>query len=316
MKEYIENVLHQNIRLLPYEEKNKLPLHYRGLFEFWLMFIQEQECLVAAPKENINLAHLRKYHKQLEIYTGRRCVLFLQNMNYYLRDTLLIEGIPFVWEGHQVYLPFLGVLLDSNQRKIVPVCTQISFLTQKLLLQAIYQNWKKITVTKAAVLLDVTKTSVTRCFDEMEALELPYLLKKGRSRELSCETDKVHMWETLQPFLRYPVLATVMLRKPVSEKLPLSGISALSHYSLLQNDSYPTLAVTKKNHSVLTLSDNELSPAGEIPGCVIQKLGYQIFFGNGIAVDPLTVALSLTEEQKSDPRIAKAVDDMLEEFVW
>ena len=27
------------------------------------------------------------------------------------------------------------------------------------------------------------------------------------------------------------------------------------------------------------LSDNELLPAGEVPGCVIQKRGYQIYFG-------------------------------------
>ena len=44
---------------------------------------------------------------------------------------MLKEGIPFVWEGHQIYLPFLGILLDDHPRQEVPACIQISYLTQK-----------------------------------------------------------------------------------------------------------------------------------------------------------------------------------------
>ena len=57
-------------------------------------------------------------------------------------------------------------------------------------------------------------------------------------------------------------------------------------------------------------------PAGEDPACIIQELGYQIPFGNGDAVDPLTVILSISEEEKSDPRVSMAIDEMLEEHVW
>lgn len=57
-------------------------------------------------------------------------------------------------------------------------------------------------------------------------------------------------------------------------------------------------------------------PAGEDPACIIQELGYQIPFGNGDAVDPLTVILSISEEAKSDPRVSMAIDEMLEEHVW
>ena len=44
---------------------------------------------------------------------------------------MMEEGIPFVIEGKQVFLPFIGYLLSKeNERELAPVHL-ISFLTQK-----------------------------------------------------------------------------------------------------------------------------------------------------------------------------------------
>jgi hypothetical protein len=67
---------------------------------------------------------------------------------------------------------------------------------------------------------------------------------------------------------------------------------------------------------VKNLSAGRLSPSGETPGCIIQELGYWILYEDGKAVDPLTVALSTRQEDKENPRISMAIDDMLEEYVW
>ena len=48
----------------------------------------------------------------------------------------------------------------------------------------------------------------------------------------------------------------------------------------------------------------------------ILRVSYRNSFGNGDAVDPLTVILSISEEEKSDPRVSMAIDEMLEEHVW
>ena len=47
-----------------------------------------------------------------------------------------------------------------------------------------------------------------------------------------------------------------------------------------------------------------------------QELGYWIPFENEVAADPLTIAISISNEAKEDPRISKAIDEMLEEYVW
>ena len=316
MKEYIEKILHQDVMISAYEDIQKLPLAYQSSYELNVMTIGTQEALIAAPKEKIPLATLRKQQRQMTIYTGLPCVLYLTDINYYARDTMLEEGIPFVWEGHQIYLPFMGTLLDDHQGRIITPCVKISFLTQKLLLTALYQCWQNVTVTKAAGILGVSKMSITRCFDEIEALNIPYLTVRSRARTITADTDKRKMWETLQGVLRNPVITTYALQKELDKLLPMSGTMALAHYSMLDEGPYPIFAMTKKDLAEIKITADKLVPAGEIPKCMIQELGYQILFEDGEAVDPLTTALTISEEERSDPRVSMAVDEMLEEYVW
>lgn len=316
MQEYMEKILHQEVQLSPYEEIQKLPLIYRSAYDLKKMTVSDQEALLAAPVEKIPLATLRKQQHQMSLHTGLPCVLYLKNMNYYTRNALLNEGIPFVWEDHQIYLPFMGTLLDENKRRALPSCMQISFLTQKLLLTALYQGWQDISVTKAAAILDVSKMSVTRCFDELEALDLPCLKIRRRARRFFADRDKKAMWECIRPILSDPVIKSYALKDKPDIALPMAGTMALAHYSLLDEGEFPIFAITKKDLAAVDVSADKRSPAGEMPQCVIQELGYRIVFEDGAAVDPLTVVLSINETELSDPRISMAVSEMLEEHVW
>ena len=316
MKEYIERILHQDVLILPYADMERLPLTYRRGYDIKMMNVGGQSALLAIPVEKTPLAVLRKQQHQMMVYTGLPCVLYMTDMNYYTRNVMLDEGIPFVWEGHQVYLPFLGVLLDDHKRQAVPTRAQISYLTQKLLLSALYQNWQKVSVTKAAKMLDVSKMSITRCFDELEACDVPYLTVRSRARSISADVDKKAMWDNLQGILRSPVITSYALKKLPGFNLPLSGLAALAHYSMLDDGPFPIYAITKKDLPAVGLSNDMLAPAGEDPACIIQELGYRILFGDGDAVDPLTVVLSISDEEKSDPRVSMAIDEMLEEYVW
>lgn len=316
MKEYIEAILHQNIQLIPYEEQYKLPLAYRNAYHLNRMIINGQEALLAAPVEKIPLATLRKQYRQMAVYTGLPCVLYLKETNYYGRDAMLEEGIPFVWEGHQIYLPYIGALLEDQKRPALRSCNQISYLTQKLLLMALYEGWQRITVTKAAEKLGVSKMSITRCFDELEAMDIPYLMVRSRARSISADADKKAMWEKIKPILRNPIITTYALKEKPDIQLPIVGTMALAHYSMLDESNRPTYAITKKKLSEIDLSAGRQTPAGEIPGCTIQEMGYQISFEDGSAVDPLTIVLGMGEEELSDPRVSMAIDEMLEEHVW
>ena len=316
MKEFIEKTLHQDILLVPYAETGNFPLVLRNGYNLFAVTIGSSEFLLAEPINRTNLAILRKEQQQIESITNTRCALFLHSMNHYTRDTMVKEGIPFVWEDHQVFLPFLGIILDAGRKTIIVAKEKISFLTQKLLLTALYHNWNGMTVSNAALKLEVTKTSVSRCFDEIEALSLPFLSLRSRARKLSIGTDRRGYWNTITPYLRSPVITSYQLRQPIEGEQMLAGLTALSYYSMLDDNQPKTVAVTKKDIASLSLSYDMLTPAGESPVCVVHEVGYRIEFGTGVAEDPLSVVLSLNDEEKEDPRISLAVDEMLEAHVW
>jgi hypothetical protein len=41
-----------------------------------------------------------------------------------------------------------------------------------------------------------------------------------------------------------------------------------------------------------------------------------VSFGKGDAIDPLSLLLSLTDDEKADERIEISIREMLEEYVW
>lgn len=315
MKQFIENALHQDVKINTYKAAQKLPLILQGSYNIFVLTINGQSCLLAEPKIELGLATLRKQHRSMEKLTGQFCVLYLKKLNSYPREKMLEEGIPFIWENHQIYMPFLGILLNQNEARVLKPCTKISFLTQKLLLMMLYNQWKNVTVTKAAQLLDVTKTSVTRCYDEIECLEIPVLKKRGRTRILSAYLDKKELWNRIKPYMRNPLLQEFYLEENLSDTLPKSGISALCEYTLLNDNAYRTSAIVKSQLSEFDIKNKKQVPAGENPGSVVQELGYTIDYKDMGIIDPLTVYL-LMEKEKEEPRVEKALDEMLEEYVW
>jgi hypothetical protein len=315
LKAFIEKTLHQNIELVRYDKPEQLPLLLKSKYELYDMEINGQHCLLARPMKAIGLIELRKQQKRLESLTGMYCVLYLTRMNPYSREKMLEEGIPFVLENSQVYMPFLGVLLSPKETRTLKPCSRVSFLTQKLLLLALYEGWEKVTVTMAAEYLNVSKMSITRCFDEIESLEIPIMENKGRIRYISCKGNKKTQWEVLKAFMRSPVIQEFYLEEDISANFIKSGISALSEFSMLEDNRYPTCAITKAQIKEYGIRERKQVPKGEVPGCIVQELGYLIPYNGGKVIDPLTTSL-IMENEREDPRVDKALDEMLEENVW
>lgn len=314
---FVSSVLHQSCQVQETDATDMLPLAYRKRFYFYKLKADQIECLIAEPVEHIALPQIRAQYLLIGRSLGLRCVLYLQHLTYYARDVLIREGIPFIWENHQVYLPFLGIVLGTTADRDIKRVDCISFLTQKMLLRSLYESWTDITATLASEKMQVSKMSVTRCFDEVDALNLPFIIKKGRSRIYSADTDKKKMWAVIRPIMRSPLITTFYLRDTLDDDTYLrSGYSALSDYSMLEDNVYPTYALTKNTLSAFREKKYSECMAEEEPVCLVQELGYQIPFLNEKDVDPLTVSLLISSEERADPRVDQAIDEMLENYVW
>lgn len=316
MKDYLEKTLRQKVSIKANNSLcDKLPLAFKGRYYFFDIETNGMHWVAIKPKSDAGLVTLRKDRAKVQSAAGLNCAIFMDSTTCYIKEKLIEEGIPFVLEDKQVYLPFIGFLLTSSgERDIAPV-QLISYLTQKLILTAIYEKWDKVTVSEAAVRLGVTKTSVTRCFDEIEYLSIDILDAKGKSRAITVSEDRKQLWEKLQSVLRNPVISRYELREDLLLDKK-AGITALCEYSLLSDNDYPTYAITKKEITNTGIKKMKRVCRGEEIGCVVLELGYFIDFDNKKIEDPLSVVLSLSDEEKQDERVCISINEMLEEYVW
>ena len=316
MKEFLEKSLRQQVTIMEDKELyKKFPLVYRGRYDIFKVETNGVVWMAIYPKDNVGLIMLRRDRAKVEKITGLNCAIFLDRTTFYIKEQLLEEGIPFVPKGKQVYLPFIGYLLSKeNERELAPVHL-ISFLTQKMLLMAIYERWNEVKVSDVAKRIGVSTKSASRCFDELEYLNIDVLGMKGKSRVINIPDDRKQLWQQIERVLRNPVIRRFVLREDMKIEKK-AGISALCEYSLLSDNVYPTYAVTKRELKASGVKvEKQVSELEEI-GCVVLELGYFIdFLGKGFQ-DPLSVVLSLTGEEQEEERVDISINEMLEEYVW
>ena len=316
MKDFLEKSLQQNVIMTENKEVyKKLPLAYRGRYNIFTVEMNGVLWMAIHPKENVGLVMLRRDRAGVEKMTGLNCAIFLDRTTFYIKEKLIEEGIPFVIDGKQVFLPFIGYLLSKeNERELAPVHL-ISFLTQKMLLMAIYERWNEVKVSGAAKRMGVSTKSASRCFDELEYLNIDVLGMKGKSRVINIPNDRKQLWQQIEHMLRNPVIRRFILRKDMKLEKK-AGLSALCEYSLLSDNAYPTYAVTKKELKASGVKEEKQASELEEIGCVVLEVGYFTdFLGKGLQ-DPLSVVLSLTEEEQEEERVDISTNEMLEEYVW
>ena len=316
MREFLEKTLRQNVIMTENKEVyKKLPLAYRGRYDIFTVETNGVLWMAIHPKDDIGLVVLRRDRAGVEKITGLNCAVFLDRTTFYIKEKMIEEGIPFVIDRKQVFLPFIGYLLSKgNERELAPVHL-ISFLTQKMLLIAIYERWNEVRVSGAAKRLEVSTKSASRCFDELEYLNVNVLGMKGKSRVINIPDEREQLWQQIESVLRNPVIRRFILRKDMKLEKK-AGISALCEYSLLSDNAYPTYAVTKKELEASGVKEEKQASELEEIGCVVLELGYFTdFLGKGLQ-DPLSVVLSLTEEEQEEERVDISINEMFEEYVW
>ena len=175
-----------------------------------------------------------------------------------------------------------------------------------------------MTVTEMAKLLWVSKMSVTRCFDELDGFQMNLIDdNKTAGRYFKWGKSKKEFWELIRPYLRNPVEKELRLDCLPPWPLPMSGLSAVSHFSMLGDNTYPTYAISKKALKDLQPEKLPQVPQDELPAAIIQVMGYDLLYegDDSLVIDPLSAILSLTPEETNDPRVESAVEEIMEEFL-
>lgn len=317
MREFVEKMLHSRVEREPIDVSG-LPLYLRGLYslERWTTF--GVPFVMASPIESATVKTMTKHRNTLETALGIPVAFALESATGYRVERMLEAGLAFVTTDKQVYLPFLGVALNSGKahagdRKQVSVVT-LSPQAQRLAIMALYGELDGANVTQAASVLAVAKMTVSRVFDELAAVDPSIIVSEGRRRVLRPDRNKMALWRRLEPFMSSPVAREHRLTRVPDMGLPPGGVSALSEISMLQDDPWPTFTATKAQERVLGLATgarNAEFDESEEPACVVQVLRYEPEPAPGCIVDPLSAILSLPDDVRDDPRVAGEIEYVL-----
>ena len=241
-----------------------------------------------------------------------------ENVSRVQRNSLIERNIPFISGSGQIYLPFLGIALSNrfvqhkqiNAEKMMPV-------TQALFLYLIYNgNGRPIMKKDAAEGLGVTKTSISRASEQLEAMGLISLETHGKESHMIVNGKGMELFHRARPYMINPIQRTITtLSQEQFDSYLYSGESALAMNTMLNEPGIPVKAVYKAEIDSDKLPDIDIRWAPDKAAVNIELWKYDpgIFSRNG-SIDPISLALCF--ENNADERIEEAIEKYMEAYKW
>lgn len=317
--DYLNRTLGLTATVTPWVEADRFPLYLRNGKKYSLLHVAGMECvLIEADAKSFSLPAFQKQRKKLPAQP-EHIVLCFRRLESRQRKALIEAKIPFIVPESQVYLPFLGIVLQERMKPVEAPPKKLSPSAQFVLLflircSAFTGHLRKVDLAK---LLGLSAMDVTRAVQQLTALGLLTVKKAGRCDLVDSVYRGKALYEKALPYMIDPVQKRVYVRdRREFALLPPAGESALANRSLLSEPTTACRAISRKEYKQLPEIE-ELDPAWSSDGNYIQlelwKYAPETFADN-LGVDAISLSLSLGGDH--DERIEQAVEEMMEESVW
>lgn len=240
----------------PLEMPSGLSLGARNQFTAWgadlyglsFAFLVPERRVEEAPSRFLNL--WEQVATPIE-KTGKIPVFLTDKFSLPARRILVANHVPFVVPGSHLYLPhvpaqFRDDLLDRippvRRAKLAP-STQY-FLTSFLQCRAFPPNQSEYDD-----IFGVSRMTISRIVTELEERGWIRVTKEGRSHFVELAGSAREIWDEAKEYLTSPVMRRFSLEEEVPEFQRVgfpAGYSALSQYTMIGDNAWPTVAITRE----------------------------------------------------------------------
>ncbi len=317
MLDYLNRMLGLDAEIAPWPEEGRLPFCLRSGRKYSVLRVGGTECvLVEADEDGFNLPAFRKQMTKLPADPDR-VVLCFGHLASGRRRTLIGAGLPFIVPGSQIYMPFLGIVLQERMKAARAAPKKLCASEQLVLLHFIYGTaGSSICKADLAKRLGIGAMDVTRAVRALEALGLVTVEKAGHFDYVSAADAGRELYEKAAAYMTDPVRKRLYVRrKPEFGELPMAGEYALATYGMLAGSSVGCVAVGRKEYKCLD-GVEEVDPAWSCGEDYVRmevwKYDPRTLAAYG-RVDTVSLALSLREN--GDERVEQAVEEMLERCI-
>lgn len=313
--EYITDALGVKVIRKEWEDSNKLPYFLTDKYMFELVQLDNFKTLFIKPRENISVINTVKKHlNAIKKVCNLPVVFEFDKLTRQRRKSFIENKIAFVVPDKQIYIPFMGILIQEKYDSEITLQQSMESLlpsAQMILFAFIYGKCKPMYLSGAAKQFGITPMSVSRAANQLIELKLLNVQTQGRSKILQCEITGKELFEKSKAYLINPIRKTVYIDKEqINDEMFLSGISAVSELSMLnppQTEVYGTVESVKDFKQSISLVDTDKQ-------CVLEFWKYDttILSGKNQA-DVLSLAVCFDKD--NDERTQMEIEKLLEK-VW
>ena len=311
IKSYLEPILGDALLFPGGEESIRLPLFLR---RHKLLFAKLQGIAVVfafvKADEQTPLEYLR-YAEKLYEALNKPVIFVFEHMEPSKRNALISNHVPFIIPGRQFYFP---PMLDLKEWSAKPVVFGefLSYSAQAVVLrELLFKDVAKKSLKELAAVCDFSAMSISNAAAELCKRNLADYSEEKRPKRILFRSHGKELWEEALPLMRTPV-QKIYLNKMIPGNLPLSGISALSCFSMLAPDSVKSYAANKA-YLKLGLGFQEASSKDDAES-ILEIWHYSPVSGDKNCIDKLSLYLSLKDSD--DPRIEECLEEMMETVQW
>ena len=316
MKKQLEQYFGCEVKIREYKNKLSLPIFMTmrdiAMVEIYgvnfaiVDVMKEAELSVAAMKKQ-----KEKYEEALQCPVAYQVALNSVSM----RNALVKNGVPFVDLPGNVFLPFMGIVLQDVYKKQLVKVDKMMPATQMVFLELLYMNDEESALkSEVANKLNLTKTSITRATAQLEEMGLIEQIKSGTEISVKRNCSRKEYYENAKAYLINPVqkVITIMRYEATFESFE-AGESALSQVSELNPPRIEERAIYKGEEVIdqLEIADARYEDWDECLNVQLWKYNPSYFAREG-RVDP--VSLACTFKGNEDERIEMSIEELLEEL--
>ena len=241
---YISNILGLKVESARTGIEDKVPFGVLERYHIEKVLLDGMPVFLAFPRNEIDTAyavsrHIAAIRKQEDIPV----VIMADRIPFRKRKRFIEERIPFVEEGSQIYLPFIGTYLTSQDKLDSRKSDKLSPAAQMLLIYLILKGGDDNTLTSIAQKLKVSGMTISRASHELQDLELVNLETDARRISIYTGCSSKELLEKSLPFMTNPVKRRLYIKKENKDDiLYVSNMSALSRKSMMAAPHMETYA--------------------------------------------------------------------------
>jgi len=308
MLDYIEKTLGEPVNRQEWKGVNAIPYYLHYAYNFEQATIGTQKCLIITPKGELNtISALKKNIKRIKEEWDYPIIIEMNTLSRQRKETLIREKIPFVVIEKQLYLPFMGIVLQEKYDIIKNTDVEkLSPSSQVLLFLFIYEKNKPLNLRSVQQKLGFEPMRVTRAAAQLIEAGLLETHLDSTRKVLTSTLSPKELFEKAKPYLLNPIRRKIYINKrDLQTGHFLAGESALAERTMMNEPLVEVYGIAKvpNNIEIMQLIDTDTQ-------CELELWKYDptILSGDNCAD---VLSLTLTLENIKDERVEMSIEDML-----